>query len=65
MTLLLVNSDGVGGVSEVIEDLVLVDLDVVYEEQRVDEGQEDGCDVDLDFLGDGNRCVKIPDLVSR
>ena len=64
MTLLSIQSDGVGRVTEVILNLVLINLDVVYEEQRVDDGQEDCFDVDLDFLGKRNRSFKITNLLS-
>ena len=64
MTLLLIKSDGVGRVREVILNLVLVDFNVVDEEQRVDDGQEECFDVNLDFLGERSRSVKIINLVS-
>ena len=62
MTLLSIQSDGVGRVTEVILNLVLINLDVVYEEQRVDDGQEDCFDVDLDSLRK-RRSIRVTDLV--
>ena len=64
MTLLLIKSDGVGRVREMELNLVLVNFNVVGEEQRVDEGQEECFDVDLDFPGERSRSVQIINLIS-
>ena len=61
VTLLSIQSDGV----EVILNLVLNKLVVVYEEQRVDDGQEDCFDVNLNFLGKRKRTISTLIIIIR